>query len=148
MNTTEAASTSVLYIRCSDGRTSRPSNIRDLCVHQIRVPGGVLDVNYMELTFKPELPIGTHHQLLMHRIDTMVTLKSPSKIIIASHAHCGAAAACGFTDEQVLAIHETWGESIRQKYPDIAVEVLHEAHSECGFHREWYVPQQMAAQMS
>lgn len=134
------ATDDVLYIRCSDGRTKRPDSILDKCTHQIRIPGGVLDANYMALTFAEQLSEGVHERLLMHRIKTMMGLKVPKKVIVASHAHCGAATALGFSAQKVAAIHKDWGKRIQELYPDAEVVVIHENHSECGFHREWEIP--------
>jgi carbonic anhydrase len=133
----------VLYIRCSDGRTKRPDNILDKCTHQIRVPGGVLDADYMAMTFTEKLPEGVHERQLMHRIKTMMGLKVPKKVIVASHAHCGAATALGYNQRKVTAVHKEWVKRIQELYPDAEVTDIHENHSECGFHREWEIPEKI-----
>jgi carbonic anhydrase len=135
--------TDVLYIRCSDGRTRRHESIFDRCTHQVRVPGGVLDADYMEMTFGEELPEGVHERQLMHRIKTMMGLKVPKQVILASHAHCGAAEALGYSHQKVVSIHHKWAEKIRKLYPEAEVTVIHEKNSECGFHREWEIPEKV-----
>jgi carbonic anhydrase len=71
-------------------------------------------------------------QLLLEDIMTMVALKQPVEIVIASHSDCGAAAAVGLSEEQVQYAHISWGDKIEELFPDIKVTVLHEDHSSCG----------------
>jgi carbonic anhydrase len=123
-----------LYIRCSDGRTRRPSNIHEHCVHQIRQPGGILNPDYKEKFFTHKLENGVLQELLMFDIAEMVKLKAPHRIIIASHNHCGAGQALGLTLQEIKARHQEWGQRLRERFPNIPVEVLHEKHSECGLH--------------
>lgn len=127
----------VLYIRCSDGRTKRPDSIYDKCTHQGRFAGGVLNAYYRANFFRVNLSLDDRIEDQMQEIETMIGLKKPKKIIVASHAHCGAAEALGYTHETVIAIHQEWGQRIREFYPEAEVEVLHEGHTECGTHREW-----------
>ncbi len=126
-----------LYIRCSDGRTKRPDNILDKCTHQIRVPGGVLDPQYMKMSCTVDITLEVHEELLKHRIRTMVAIKNPRKIIFASHAHCGAGAALGLDEAEIKRIHKKWAIWARSEFPHIDVEQIHENHTECGFSREW-----------
>ena len=129
----------VLYIRCSDGRSRRPEEIREHCVHQIRLPGGVLNPIYCSGHFGSDIPQSVWHAKLVFDIDTMVELKAPDEIIVASHSHCGAAQAIGFTDQQVSEAHLEWGKFLAERYPNILVRVLHEIHSECGEHHDGYI---------
>ena len=134
-----------LYIRCSDGRTKRPDNILDKCTHQVRVPGGILDPQYMNMTCDVNISLQDHEELLKHRIRTMVTLKNPKKIIFASHTHCGAGQALGLDEAEIMQEHQKWGTWAREEFPDTEVEVVHENHSECGAHREWVEVDRAAA---
>ncbi len=134
---TEVNQNDVLYIRCADGRTKRPDNIQGLCTHQIRLPGGVLDPQYMHKTCSIELPLEAHEEMLRHRIRTMVGLKNPAKIIFASHADCGAGTALGLNHKDVVRIHQTWSKWAQKEFPNVPVEVVHENHSTCGQHRSW-----------
>jgi len=135
--------TDVLYIRCSDGRTKRPDSILDKCTHQNRFAGGVLNAHFRAKFFRVNLSLDDRIEDQMQEIETMIGLKKPKKIIVASHAHCGAATALGLRHREVLAIHEEWGQRIRNLYPEIDVEVLHEKHTECGTHREWELPEKI-----
>lgn len=125
-----------LYIRCSDGRTRRPENIQEHCVHQIRPPGGILDPDYKEKFFPRRLESGVLHELLLFEIETMVKLKAPQRIVVASHNHCGAGQALGLTLKEIKEKHQEWGRLLRKRFPHIPVEVLHERHSECGLQHE------------
>ena len=129
----------VLYIRCSDGRSRRPEEIREHCVHQIRLPGGILNPDFCAEHFGPSIVLSVWRKKLLFDIDTMVGLKAPDEIIVASHAHCGAAHAINFTEEQVSAAHLEWGNLLAERYPYILVRVLHEIHSECGEHHDGYI---------
>lgn len=127
----------VLYIRCSDGRTKRPDSILDKCTHQMRLAGGVLNAYFRAKFFEVRMSPENRFADQMQEIATMIGLKKPKKIIVASHAHCSAANALDLNHNEVLAIHEEWGARIREKYPHIEVEVLHEYHTECGTDRQW-----------
>lgn len=129
----------ILYIRCSDGRSQRPKDIREHCVHQIRLPGGIL---FPELCAKHE---GRLLKVLlegafMFAIKIMVQLKKPDEIIIASHDNCGAAIDIGLTDEQIKRKHASLGSKLRGWFPNIQVKVLHEKHSDCGEHHHGHEP--------
>lgn len=121
----------ILYIRCSDGRSKRPLELQEHCVHQIRLPGGIL---FAELCAKHE---GRLMRVLlegafMFAIEIMMKLKSPDEIILASHHDCGAASDIGLDTDQVKRKHASLGTKLRKKFPNITVTVLHEAHSEDG----------------
>lgn len=134
---TEVNQDDVLYVRCSDGRTKRPDTILDKCTHQSRFAGGVLNAYFREKFFRVKLTLDGRIDDQMQEIETMIGLKKPKKVIVASHADCGAAKALGYCHDDVLAIHEDWGRRIREFYPEAEVEVLHENHTDCGNHREW-----------
>lgn len=127
----------VLYIRCADGRTKRPDNILGLCAHQERTAGGVLNAYFKARFSRVKLSLEDRIDDQMEDYETMIGLKKPSKVILASHAHCGAAGALGYTHEEVHTIHEEWAQRIRDFYLGVEVEVVHENHSTCGHHREW-----------
>lgn len=138
----------ILYFRCSDGRSRRPENILEHCVHQIRLPGGILFPELCESEARRRL-VGTMvRRVVMFAIDVMIKLKSPDEIILASHSDCGAAIALGFEHETVKARHVTLGNRLRKRFPHITITVLHEEHTESGESREWEMPLQMAAQES
>jgi carbonic anhydrase len=121
----------ILYIRCSDGRSQRPADIRNHCVHQIRLPGGIL---FPQLCAKHEgrLLKKILQEVFMFAIEIMVKLKKPDEIILASHDDCGAAADIDLDTEQVKRKHRALGERLKDKFPNIKVRVLHEKHCESG----------------
>jgi hypothetical protein len=129
----------ILYIRCSDGRSQRPKDIREHCVHQIRLPGGIL---FPELCAKHQgwLLRSLIKGVVMFAIEIMVKLKQPDEIILASHDDCGAAMDIGLDTEQVKRKHRTLGERLKEKFPDIKICVLHEKHCESGEHHYGHEP--------
>ena len=126
-----------LYVRCSDGRTKRPDNIVEKCVHQVRKAGGVLNALFKFRFSRVKMSLADREDDQLEDIETMIGLKNPKKIIVASHAHCGAAQALNLNHEDVVAHHNDWADRIRARYPNIEVEVVHEWHTECGTNREW-----------
>jgi carbonic anhydrase len=68
----------------------------------------------------------------MFAIEVMVNLKSPDKIYLMSHNHCGAAQAIGVSDGEMKRAHAEYGDMLRKRFPHITVIVLHDLHSECG----------------
>ena len=135
----------ILYIRCSDGRSRRPESIREHCVHQIRAPGGILNPLYRAQNTTTDVSEEALAVLFLEDIETMVKLKNPDEIIVASHHDCGAAAALGYTHEEILQRHRVFGFELRERFQHITVTVMHETHSECG---EYDHVHQMVAQMS
>ena len=124
----------VLVIRCSDGMTSKPEQIKKYWAHEIRLPGGIL---FSDL-YARENSRADAHELLRNMIDyaieTMVTLKSPCRIYLMAHNPCGAAGALGLDDQVVTEKLNRWQERIFDWF-SIPVEVIFEAHSECGMRR-------------
>ncbi len=127
----------VLYIRCSDGRTKRPDSILNKCTHQVRKAGGVLNALFKYRYSRVKMSFEDRENDQMEDFEAMILLKRPKKIVVASHAHCGVKEKLGLSHKDVLAIHEEWGERIRNFYPEGEVEVVHEKHTECGTHRDW-----------
>jgi hypothetical protein len=123
----------ILYIRCSDGRSQRPPDIRDHCVHQIRLPGGILFPelcsNHEGHILKPLI-----REIMMFAINIMIKLKSPDEIVLASHDDCGAAIDIGLDVDDVKNKHKSLGEKLRKQFPLIKVRVLHEKLSSCEGH--------------
>jgi hypothetical protein len=121
----------ILYIRCSDGRSRRPENIRNHCVHQIRLPGGIL---FPELCAKNEAQLMRPlvEMVVMFAITTMIRLKKPDEVILASHDDCGAATDIGLDTTKVKRKHASLGTKLRKKFPNTTITVLHEKHCESG----------------
>ena len=152
-------SNDVLQLRCLDNRT-RPASEAGDCPNEPRLIGGILEADFLQATFKErsgtDLPADLHHQILEHKLEAIINMKQPKKIVIASHEHCGAAAALGYDHRRVVAKHREWARWIRNEFPHIEVVVVHDKHSECGFQHEGHipidleedVPLQMAAQES
>lgn len=126
----------VLKIRCSDGRSRKPDEIRGNFIHQIRLPGGILFPDLCAQQFENKFKRAVVSKLLrrvqLFAIEVMITLKSPETIYLMSHNHCGAAKAIGVTDEEMKRAHVAYAELLRKRFPHIAVVVLHDRHSECG----------------
>ncbi len=126
-----------LKIRCSDGRSRKPDEIRGNFIHQIRLPGGILfpDLCAQHLftnKWKQAVVSKLLRRVQLFAIDMMVKLKSPDKIYVMSHNHCGAAEAIGVSNTEVKRVHLEFGNELRQRFPHIPVVVLHDPHSECG----------------
>jgi carbonic anhydrase len=138
-----ATKRNVLYVRCSDGRSRRPEEIREHCVHQIREPGGILS----SIFYAKHLgrSVNDYEEVLAFKIAAMVQLKAPDEIIVASHAHCGAAEDIGLTNEEVAHAHLEFGRKLQERFPHIKVRALHEQHSECGEHHHGHVDLSVAA---
>lgn len=126
----------VLKIRCSDGRSRKPDEIRGNFIHQIRLPGGILFPDLCAQQFSSKWKQAVVSKLLrrvqMFAIEVMVNLKSPDKIYLMSHNHCGAAEAIGVSDLGVRSAHKKFGEALQKRFPHIPVVVIHDKHSECG----------------
>ena len=116
----------ILYLRCSDGRSRRPEDIRGHCVHQIRLPGGVLNADFCSCKTDTPVSVEDLRELTMIQIRTMVGLKNPDEIILASHDRCGAADALGLTHLEVVSRHEDWKRVLEAEFPDISISVVHE----------------------
>lgn len=132
----------VLKIRCSDGRSRKPDDIRGNFIHQIRLPGGILFPDLCAQQFAHPLKRAVVSKLLrraqLFAIDVMVKLKEPEAIYIMSHQNCGAAEAIGVPDADVKAQHAAFAAVLRSRYPQIPVIALHERHSICGEHHDGY----------
>jgi hypothetical protein len=126
----------VLKIRCSDGRSRKPDEIRGDFIHQIRLPGGILFPDLCAQQFKNRWKRAVVSKLLrrvqMFAIEVMVNLKSPKKIYVMSHNHCGAAEAIGVSDAQARRAHKEFAQELQNRFPHIPVIALHDLHSECG----------------
>ncbi len=122
----------VLKIRCSDGRSRKPHEIRGNWIHEIRQPGGILFPDLCALALPGSEQ--TSEMSLLFAIDTMVKLKKPEEIILVYHTHCGAADTIGLNEREVHAKHMYWREKLAMMYPAINVRILYEVHSECGEH--------------
>ena len=116
----------ILYLRCSDGRSRRPEDIRGHCVHQIRLPGGVLNADFCSCKTDTSVSLPDLRELTMIHIRTMVGLKNPDEIILASHDRCGAADALGLSHAEVVSRHEDWKQMLEAEFPDISITVVHE----------------------
>ncbi len=116
----------ILYLRCSDGRSRRPEDIREHCVHQIRLPGGVLNADFCSCKTDTPVSLEDLRELTMIHIRTMVSLKNPDEIILASHDRCGAADALGLTHKEVVSRHKEWQRVLEAEFPDISISVVHE----------------------
>ncbi len=132
----------VLKIRCSDGRSRKPDDIRGNFIHQIRLPGGILFPDLCAQQFSHPLKRAVVSKLLrraqLFAIDVMVNLKAPETIYIMSHCNCGAAEAIGVTDAEVKVRHAAFAAELRTRFPHIPVVALHERHSICGEHHDGY----------
>jgi hypothetical protein len=117
---------SILYIRCSDGRSRRPAEIRGHCVHQIRLPGGVLNADFKSQLTRTSIGLQELRKLTISDIRTMIDLKNPDEIILASHQNCGAADALGLCHEEVMVRYYEWKTLLGQEFPGIPISVIHE----------------------
>ena len=104
----------------------------------------MLNPLYRAQNTKQNVSIEVLTALFLEDIETMVHLKNPDEIIVASHHDCGAAAALGLTHQEILQQHEDFGLKLRELFPDITITVMHEMHSLCGEHHGGH---QMMAQM-
>jgi hypothetical protein len=122
---------SVLKIRCSDGLTTQPPEIREKIVHEIRLPGGILFPDFCAFA---DLYNGaqTSEKMFHLAIEAIIDLKRPRQIILMAHTHCGAAMRIGLSDESVIEKHHDWQRRLQGLYPDTAVRVFYEKHSACG----------------
>ncbi len=127
----------ILQIRCSDGRSRKPHEIRGNWIHEIRHPGGILFPDLCALALPGSEQ--TSEMSLLFAINLMVERKQPDEIILVSHTHCAVAEAIGLSEHQVHAKHMFWCEKLAKMYPAIKVRILHEAHSECGEHHHGHV---------
>ena len=126
---------SILRITCSDGAVSKPNDIRGHTVHELRWPGGMLFPLFAEANLAGENILEHQIEVLLLAIDTMVSLKSPVRIILMEHDPCRAAQALGMTADVIRQNYLTWAKVLSARYPGIPVEVIHEEHSACGKHR-------------
>ncbi len=128
----------ILKIRCSDGRSRKPDEIRGNFIHQIRLPGGILFPDLCAQQFQNRWKKAVVSKLLrraqMFAVEVMVTLKNPDAIYVMSHNDCGAAQAIGFSDLEVKRLHADFGKLLQIKFPHIPVHVIHDLHSDCGEH--------------
>lgn len=151
----------VLKAYCCDGRNRKPEELSQDCVHEIRLPGGVLfpdlcahSLTVCEQTFemsedpmeieiknkiKSLIPITTTESafligeiILLFAFQVMQRLKEPKEIILGYHTHCGAAEAIGLTEEQVLIKMLDWQKRLTAMFPGIKIRILKEAYSICG----------------
>jgi proteasome lid subunit RPN8/RPN11 len=120
----------ILKIRCSDGRSRKPGDIRGNWVHEIRQPGGILFPDLCALSISGSEQ--TSEMTMLFAIDTMVALKKPEEIILVYHTHCGAADVMNFSESDVRNKHLAWKKRLSERYPGVTVRVLKESHSECG----------------
>ena len=143
-------SNDVFTLRCIDNRTRRGEDAGE-CPNQKRLIGGILEADFLQARFKEqsgmELPTDLHHQILRFKLREIIAMKQPKKIVIASHEHCGAAAALGYDHRAVVAKHREWARWIRQEFPHIKVVVVHDLHSECGFQHEGHIPIDLEEEM-
>lgn len=138
----------VLKIRCSDGRSRKPDEIRGHFIHQVRLPGGILfpDLCAQQFTGTRRFVVSKLlRRVLLYAIDVMVPLKSPDEIILMSHTPCGAAEAINFSDDEMKAAYIEWGKLLQRRFPSIPVRVIHERHSACGEHHDGHEVLQNAA---
>ncbi len=130
----------VLKIRCSDGRSRKPNEIRGNFIHQIRLPGGILFPDLCAQQFDQKWKRSAVSKLLrrvlLYAIDVMVELKTPEEIILMSHTPCGASTALGLPEWKVKETYIAWGNRLKKRFPHIHIRVLHECHSECGEHHD------------
>ncbi len=120
----------ILKIRCSDGRSRKPGDIRGNWVHEIRQPGGILFPDLCALSIAGSEQ--TSEMTMLIAIDTMVQLKKPEEIILVYHTHCGAADAIGVSEADIKTKYLAWKKRLSERYPSITIRILKESHSECG----------------
>ncbi len=159
---TKTKRTEVLKIRCSDGRSRKPGDIRDKWVHEIRLPGGILFPNLCaqsflercEQTFEmsalvddeiqsrfhiliesitPETGLVIGEIIVLLAIKTMMDLKQVEEIILVYHTHCGAGDALGLKESDIYDICLKWQFLLCKLYP-VRIRILKEEHSVCGEH--------------
>ena len=123
----------LVLVRCSDGRIQVPSEFNHYYVHPISMPGGPI---------APELSSVTGNdgektlEVLMWSIDTMVQLKSASRIVLVAHSHCAAAGIVGRDDKKLEDACMRFALELGKKYPMVRVTVFFDQHSECGQYRQ------------
>lgn len=126
----------VLKIRCSDGRSRKPDEIRGNFIHQIRLPGGILFPDLCAQQFQNKWKQAVVSKLLrraqMFAIEVMINLKSPEKVYVMSHNYCGAAEAIGVCDAKAREAHASFAKELQRRFPHIPVVALHDLHSESG----------------
>ena len=125
---------SVLFVGCADGRVCLPADLEEALVHRIQLPGGVLNPQLPRVSGNPQ----TQQQLeedYLFQIITMVSLKNPDEIVLASHHDCGAANGLGLSIEETIGATWAFKKTLSQQFPYLRIRVLHENHSKCGeFH--------------
>lgn len=139
METKVTSQKSVLKIRCSDGLTTKPSEIKGKIVHEIRLPGGILFPDFCTFVASSnseQTSEMSFHFAIATAIAAIIDLKNPEQIILMAHTHCGAAMSMGLTEDSVMTRHYGWQKQLQKHYPSIPVRVLLEKHSACGTIRE------------
>lgn len=124
----------VLKIRCSDGFTRKPLDLRGHCVHEIRLPGGILfaDLCAQHVPKRRRVVSKLLQMAIRHAVTVMVSLKNPEEIILIAHTHCGAAEALALDTNANIERHAAWAAKLRTQFPHITVSVRFERHSVCG----------------
>lgn len=123
----------LVLVRCSDGRIKVPTEFDNYIVHPISLPGG---------SIAPELSSITNSggektlEVLIWFIETMVNIKSPTRIVLVAHSHCAAAGMVGYDDKQLEAACLRFALALGRRFPKIRVTVFFDQHSECGQFRE------------
>ncbi len=135
------------YVRCIDNRTTRKRGETDDCPNQKRLIGGILEADWLQATFRHSsgiiLPENFHVEVLQHKFRGIVAMKQPTEIVVASHEHCGCAAALGYDHRMVVKRHQWWANWFQNEFSHIEVDMFHEEHSECGFHHNGHIPMEM-----
>ncbi len=123
----------LVLVRCSDGRIKVPTEFDNYIVHPISLPGG---------SIAPELSSVTNNggektlEVLVWFIETMVSIKSPTRIVLVAHSHCAAAGMVGYDDKLLEAACLRFALALSKRFPDVRVTVFFDKHSECGQFRE------------
>jgi hypothetical protein len=88
----------------------------------------------LELAVTPEAGIVVGELAVLEATRAMVALKSPVRIILMSHTHCGAAESLGLDDRAVRQAYREWKKTLTRAFPHLPIIVRHDKHSECGEH--------------
>ncbi len=122
----------VLKIRCSDGLTTKPTDLYNKIVHEVRLPGGILFPELCAAHFQKKVVVKLLRGVILFAVQKLIDFKSPSEIILMAHDPCGTANILNMDRYQVFAKHLEWQMLLQKKYPHLLVRVMFEEHSACG----------------
>lgn len=124
----------LVLVRCSDGRIKVPREFKnDYIIHPISLPGGPIAHELSSVTGNDgEKTL----EVLMWSIETMVNIKSATRIVLVAHSHCAAGGMVGYDDPGLEEACMRFALQLGKHFPKIRVTVFVDKHSECGQYRE------------